>query len=531
MAIEVIKKEMLQLMEDYQRLKERDPWQFFDPLPKQAQFQWYVGQRFQVVFFAGGNWTGKTITGANTAVQLAMTGCIQTWDVKPILNVDGSFSKWERKRGPLLQVCPVPNMGRIGTEKELVEKDVVRNLKMMLHYDSFNTEKKMRPFESQWYFPNRSEFDIMTYDQAKKQWEGVELNWVWLNEPSTEDIFTACLGRFKKGGVLFLTATTLGCGWVVDLILDANNPRFKVVEMNTYDNAQSKGGFLPDDKIDEMLAAQDSEYREARKTGRPLSLSGRVFKNYDEAKFFVEMASDAPDNAMVMMATDPHDKIPAYSAWGYMGEDDRLYIYREHPSEDFWEYHSNPWTNEDELALLYKEIEDVEPARRLLDKKFGQTTKFGNKLTVKEMLYQAGLVYEDWDGSSLTAHNMKIRTWIDQGKIQISKNCPNMNKALKRHRFLDQTSARAKDEKGQREQVDDKFRHQIDTIAALIEACDDGVIQADVVSFERIGRSEDEQDRRRTRRLGAEAVYGKGVVMAEEEEGEEDGYFSWGELF
>src|SRR4030067_799877 len=111
MAIEVIKKEMLQLMEDYQRLKERDPWQFFDPRPKQAQFQWYVGQRFQVVFFAGGNWTGKTITGANTAVQFAMTGCIQTWDVKPILNVDGPVCKWEGKRGPLLQGWPGADMG------------------------------------------------------------------------------------------------------------------------------------------------------------------------------------------------------------------------------------------------------------------------------------------------------------------------------------------------------------------------------------------------------------------------------------
>src|SRR4030065_2794678 len=113
MAIEVIKKEMLQLMEDYQRLKERDPGQFFDPLPKQAQFQWYVGQRFQVVFFAGGNWTGKTITGANTAVQLAMTGCIQTWDVQPILNVDGAFNKWERKRGPLLQGGLRANVGGV----------------------------------------------------------------------------------------------------------------------------------------------------------------------------------------------------------------------------------------------------------------------------------------------------------------------------------------------------------------------------------------------------------------------------------
>jgi hypothetical protein len=128
-------------------------------------------------------------------------------------------------------------------------------------------------------------------------------------------------------------------------------------------------------------------------------------------------------------------------------------------------------------------LEDVEPVIRLLDKKFGNTTKFGSKLTVKERFYEVGLVYEDWDGSSRAAHNRKIRTWLEQGRIRISRRCKNMDKALMRHRHLDPTSARAKDEKGVREDVEEKYRHQIDVLAAAVEAADGGVLNSGVVDL------------------------------------------------
>ena len=493
-------KKLAELAEEYESIKQMYPWQWFTPLPKQAEFQRYVGNKFQAVLFQGGNWTGKTITGANTALQLAFSGGIR---------VGNDF----------YPVCDVPNMGRIATEKELVEKDVIRHLEKQLGPGTYNTEKKGRPFFTQWYLENGSEFDILTYDQDPKQFEGVELDWAWLNEPSTEDIFKRMLGRFKKGGVLFITATILSCPWILDLIIEADNPRYKIVTMDIEENKESKGGYLPDKAVDDMLASQDPEEREARKSGRSLRLAGRVFKYYEKHRheIFIEMRDEAPDDMMVIMATDPHDKLPHYSAWAYLDNDGILNVYKEHPNSNFWEFSDNPWANEYQLADVYRGIEDVEPVRRLLDKKFGNTAKFGQKLTVKEMLYEAGLVYEDWDGSSQAAHNKKIRSWLEMGKIRISTSCVNMDLALRRHRYLSPTSSRAKDEKGQREDSDKKYRHPIDVLAALIEAFDDGAMNANVVDLRQGIPRVEEDEEQRIRRVGAEAVFGKGVVMPAED--------------
>lgn len=517
------------ILEALQQNKEKYPWQWFKPLPSQALFQRFVGEKFQVVLFQGGNWTGKTITGANTVAQLAYTGEIQTFDVQQVV-VDGK-KQYAHVKGPLIRVCDVPNYGRVVTDKELVEKDVVKNLKKQMHPSTFVSEKKGRPFDSQWYLDSRSEFDILTFDQDPKQFEGVELDWAWMNEPPTEAIFKAMLGRFKKGGTLFITATILGCAWIIDAIIDANNPRYKVVTMDIDENRESNGGYLPDAAVDDMLNSQDPEEREARKTGKALKLMGRVFKSYEE-KHFVEMENTAPENALVMMATDPHDKIPCYSAWAYLDSEGRLCVYREHPDGEFWDYTDNPWADEEKMAAEYQAMEDVEPVRRLLDKKFGNTTKFGSQLTVKELLHEVGLDYEDWDGKSRAAHNKKIRTWLEQDKIRISKNCQNMDKALRRHRFLDQRSARAKDEKGQREDVDEKYRHMIDVLAGLIEAADDGIMDCNVVEFNATGRWRNAQtEEERERQKIIEATLGHGVIMPEEDDEFTESIVSLADLF
>jgi hypothetical protein len=504
-------KKLSDLMSQYQEMKERYPWQWFKPLPNQERFQRFIGDKFQVVLLQGGNWTGKTITGANTVAQIGFTGGIK---------IGGHFFK----------MCEVPNHGRVMTDGSLVEKDVIRNLKKMIGPGTYSTEKKGRAFESQWYLESGSEFDIMTYDQDPKQFEGVELNWAWMNEPSTEQIFKAIIGRFKKGGTLFITATVLGCAWILDEIIDANNPRYKVVSMDIDENRESVGGFLPDDSVDDFLRAMDPEEREARKSGKALKLAGLVFKNYKRDAAFKELPEDAPDGATVIMATDPHDKIPHYSAWAYMDAEGRLVVYKEHPTEDFWEFADNPWADEYMLADIYNQIEEVKPVRRLLDKRFGNTAKFGSKLTVKEMLQDAGLEYEDWDGSSVAAQNKRIRTYLEQGKIIISRNCMNMDRAMRRHRFLDQVSGRAKDDRGQREEVDKKYRHPIDVLGALIEAFDDGVMDAPVRDMTRIDDDEDADDLKQVRLKSNRAIFGKEVVLEDDEDLQPE-VMSIGELF
>lgn len=478
--------------EDLAKVRELEPWRFFYPLPKQADFRRFVGRNFQVVLMQGGNWTGKTITGAAACAEIAESGGIQDYEVEVIHKPDGTFDRRYHK-GEWLEMCGTPNMGRIIADKEMVEKDVLMNLKQFLHPSHFSTEKKGRPFESQFWLANGSSFDVMTTDQQKKQFEGVNLQWTWINEPPPEDIFHAALGRFKLGGTLFITATILSCAWILDEIIENDNPRYKVVTMHMDENRQSMGGFLPDQAVDDMLNSEDPNTREARETGKALMLAGRVFKGYKpegDGKHLVDVPMAAPkadeeNEYLVVMATDPHDKIPNYSAWAYV-KDGVVHVIAEHPIRDFWEFSDNPWSDVNELAREYWDIEKQigrDPVVRLLDKKFGASTKFGERLTVQQVLERAELQYELWDGSSRAAVNKLIGRYLEQGLVRISSRCGNMDKALRRHRFLEHVSGRAKDEKGQRQDVDEKTRHQIDVLGAILEEVERGLGIADVVDM------------------------------------------------
>ncbi len=81
--------------------------------------------------------------------------------------------------------------------------------------------------------------------------------------------------------------TSLGTNpWVVDSILGkANGDDIRVLYSGVEENCKQHGknGHLEHDQIEKILSQYDPDEREARSSGKPLSLSGRIFKGFDRS--------------------------------------------------------------------------------------------------------------------------------------------------------------------------------------------------------------------------------------------------------
>ena len=72
-------------------------------------------------------------------------------------------------------------------------------------------------YECHWSTDTGFSFDIMTYDQAVKEFESATLGWAWFDEPPPFAIYKATVARMRLGGLIFITETPLtGSAWMFD---------------------------------------------------------------------------------------------------------------------------------------------------------------------------------------------------------------------------------------------------------------------------------------------------------------------------
>lgn len=166
---------------------------------------------------------------------------------------------------------------------------------------------------------NGSIIHFRTYDQGSDKAEGKDWHVVWCDEPPPRDIYTAIYrGLVAMDGRLLITATLLKEPWLWD---EADKASFQVfegdIDDNTWLNQEAKRDFLGS-LSDEELAV--------RKTGRPATLTGRIYKMLRDCPPFVLPAADLPDpaNCPTLLGIDPHERRPTYALWAYVTEDNEI---------------------------------------------------------------------------------------------------------------------------------------------------------------------------------------------------------------
>lgn len=318
----------MEIWKEKKRRKENNKAKYFSPNGKVEDFIKLLGsnQKF-ISLFIGGNGTGKTSAGANIVANICY----------------GPQNKYFEY--PLYQKFPYLKRGRIISDPTTLKEKIVPELKKWLpgSYSlafpdaEYETSKEGKNYEAKFVTKTGWEIDLMSNEQDPKEFESVDLGWIWFDEPPPEAIWKACIGRARLGMRIFMTFTPLThSAWLKDQIVDrAIDINADYVEAEMEDNCKIHGvrGFLEHANILQMVNAMTEEEKQARAFGKFGHLIGRIHKKFSRKIHVIRPFPINEKDYSVYMALDTHPRVPDHILWLAVSRNGTKYVCAELLSE------------------------------------------------------------------------------------------------------------------------------------------------------------------------------------------------------
>jgi len=321
---------------------------FYTPNGKCEEFINAIGSNeWFITLFSAANGVGKTQAGAAVVAHFLFgKDSDNQWFQHDL------FKNWPyKKRGRI-----VSDPGNIGS--------IVSALQYWFPAGKYRAAKGKKDYFSQWSTPDGWHFDIMSYEQDAKEFEGETLGFVWFDEPPTEAIYKACIARLRMGGTMFITATMLkGSAWLYDKLvvgevevegINGEKVTRKVANIEADVEAaciqHGIRGHLEHAQINAMVAEYDPDEREARAHGRFQHLTGLIYKQFRRKIHVIKPFDITLEDFVVYEALDPHPRNPDAVMWLAVDKDGQCFVVNE--------LYVRPANGSEELAELIKRKAD-----------------------------------------------------------------------------------------------------------------------------------------------------------------------------
>lgn len=311
------------------RRLEREKYRYYEPTGVGEQFIDAVacGENF-IILYSAANGVGKTATGANILAHLFWnTGENEYFN-------DGIFKEF-----------PFKKKGRIVSDPTNVTKNIIPELKFWFPEGRYTASKGNKTFESVWTTDTGWEFDVMTYEQDPREFEGVTLGFAWCDEPPPEPIFKAMVSRMRKGGLIIVTATPLaGSAYLYDAFAKGNyevevkseetgittkfTRKVAYIEAGIESACKEHGvrGHLEHEHIMNIIAEYSEEEKQARIYGKFQHLVGLVFKRWNRNIHVIRPFDINDRDYVVWEMIDPHPRTPDAILWVAIDEKGRKFV-------------------------------------------------------------------------------------------------------------------------------------------------------------------------------------------------------------
>lgn len=425
------------------RRKEIEKIAFFDPNGPQEKFINLVGDGDRMVgILSAANSVGKTALVANIFGNLLFGSQTPFFD-KPI------FLDW-----------PYPKRARYITNPKMVEEIGPFHTEILKWWPKGKYEaiKAGKNHYSQ-YKANDWVVDVMTYDQAPKEFEGGTLGLIIMDEPPPRHVWNACISRLRLGGLILLFLTPLSdAAWLFDEVIPRHQE--SVVYADIEENCKQHGirGQLEHAQIERMIAEMDPEEVEARAHGKAMYLKGLIFKTFDYHVHVAKEKLSVPTDAQIWQIVDPHVDKPFASIWGYPGRDGRFIQVDEWPNEDFYSMRGCDLGIQDYVRIFKTKEHGWRVKKRIIDRHFGDVRSLQTKRTLREDFARLGYHYEPsyQADEEVETGIFKVRSYLhyntkkpidslNQPRYLVSPHCTNTIKGFQRWSF-DMKNGRPKDE-------------------------------------------------------------------------------------
>lgn len=386
---EILERLKMKSPKHYQRLvrlfNERDeiikstPSKFYVPNGKAEEFIKMVGENKNFLnMFIAANAVGKSAAGANIITNICY-------------GVQSKYFDY-----PLFQKFPYLKKGRIISDPTTIKEKIIPELKKWfpeneggkLPEANYETAKEGKNYEAKFVTNTGWEIDIMSNEQDPKEFESVDLGFVWIDEPMPKDRFLATVARGRIGMIIIWTFTPLSySAWIKDDIVNkADEVGMNYVEADVEDNCEVHGirGILKHENIQRMIAMYPEDEKQARAFGKFGHLIGRVHKKFSRKIHVIQPFAINEKDYTCYMALDVHPRVPDHAVWIAVDRKGSRYVVAELVSSG-------------STALLTERIKAIETSRnmrvtgRLIDPSAYNDDQHREQPSVGSQLFSKGL--------------------------------------------------------------------------------------------------------------------------------------------
>lgn len=293
--------------------------------------------------------------------------------------------------------------------------------------------------------------DLFSYERDAKEAAGPNIGLQAFNEPMPEPLYKEAVARARAGGIILVGMTSLlDNPWVVDGILGrADGKTIKVRYGDACENCieHGKNGNLSHARIMQILDQYDPDEREARFTGKPLSLSGRIYKSFDRSVHVAAEEFEPPTNEPISigMAIDPAIGKPLAIAWWYVDKAGVVHFYDELPEFSFEGAKDSNLTVKDYADSIRAREAGRTIAVRILDRHFGNVRRTLGGMTLRQEFGECGLDFADSYSTTeeIETGILKVKEYLrydkskpidalNRPKVRISPKCRNIIASFER---------------------------------------------------------------------------------------------------
>ena len=419
------------------RLKD-EPLRYFNPNPAQKRFIDEIGREGAfIVINAGGNGSGKTYG------LIAILGAFIWPGLAPACFGYPIFQKFPYPK----KIWVVSNPGELG-----LTGAIQSSIDSLWPKKKYTGVKNGRQYNSLFRSDTGWEVELKSTEQSITEFRGANVGVVAVNEPIPEDIYRECLARLRLGGIMPGAMTSLDeQPWIVDGILDKHDGNdyrimYGGVEANCLDH--TPGGTLSHDQIERILSKYPEDEQQARRTGKPLSLSGRVFKNFNNSFHVLKDEVRPPQGSAVYQVIDPAAGKPFAIQYAYVDGGGSLVIFDEWPNTTFFGA-KDPGLNVQGYVDIFKLKEiGFKVKTRIMDRHYGNNRHTPGALTLRQEFGALGLNFiNSYDIGDIDAEVktgiIKVNDYLSWNKelpidsvnhprLRISPNCKNTIDSLTR---------------------------------------------------------------------------------------------------
>lgn len=413
--------------------------------------------------FVAANAVGKTAAGVNIVANICYGVQNKYFDL------------------PLFKEFPYMKKGRIISDPTTIKEKIIPELKKWFPKNEaerlpdalYQTAKEGKNYEAKFITKTGFEFDIMSNEQDPKEFESVDLGWVWFDEPPPFAVWKPTVARARMGMIIFGTLTPLMySAWLKEKVIDkAIDVGADWVEAEVEDACKIHGirGILEHDNIIRMVAAMDEDEKQARAFGKFGHLIGVIHKAFSRKIHVLKAFPIDEKRFTVYHALDPHPRVPDHALWIAVDRNNTKYVCAELISQGL-------------PADLYERIKAVETSGhfrmedRIIDPSAYIDDQHNEKASVGSQLFNLGLSYKKGSKDLMAGikrtnqaldYEIKGNTFIREPELFVMDNCPVTIQQIEEY-VWDEWKGRSGDDKKKKGVPRDRNDHMPENLHRLL---------------------------------------------------------------